>query len=149
VALGVFAAGAYFLLCFQQVWTDRLTWWGAFGNWKMFTSESHTHIALEAEAQYETDFVPLDLERLFPSRWDSGPRYARSSFIGSRSRMRLLAAAACGRDPGHPERIRLYEVRWRATLGRLEQPRRKEKKKQILDWRCGADAHPLEPRWVL
>ena len=113
-----------------------------FGTWQMFTLLDLRHSVLEAEVQVagSAEWAPLELETLFPYRWESGPRYARSSFWTNPSRLRVLAAATCGRLEAQQgvqaERVRFRAVRWGKTLGSRKQPRRKAKTEDLLDWSC-------------
>jgi hypothetical protein len=86
---------------------------------------------------------PCPLDELFPYRWESGPRYARSNFRSSRQSLSQLGAAACGRLAKrgiHAERIRFRNVRWKKTLGSAEQPRVGLRIEEPLEWTCGRRA---------
>ncbi|MEL6348414.1 MAG: hypothetical protein AAFV53_35235 [Myxococcota bacterium] len=114
-----------------------------FGTWKMFTLRDPTHSMIEAEVRRGGPWEDLALDELFPYRWESGERYARSSFRKSRGRMSTLAQSACSRYEAaygeRPDEIRFYEVRWRKTRGQLRQPRGKkkqERRKRLFGWEC-------------
>ncbi len=106
------------------------------GTWQMFTLRDPGHSELFAEGQFGGEWRDIELESLFPTRWESGPRYARSSFWKSPPRLRVLAASTCGRHPDHPTRVRFRVERWKKTLGSKKQPKRKVETKELLDWSC-------------
>ena len=123
-----------------------------FGTWQMFTLRDLRHSRIEAQIQVDETWDDIDLESLFPYRWESGPRYARSSFRKNRTRMRTLAQATCGRlarrDGQAPERVRFTLHQWSKTLGTSTQPKEDLKTRQLLDWDCGQTAVlPKGTRW--
>ena len=107
-----------------------------FATWQMFTLRDPGHSVVFGEAQIGGEWVAVDLEALFPTRWESGPRYARSSFWKSVPRMRVLAASTCSRHPEHPTRVRFRVEKWKKTLGSLKQPKRKLTTEELLEWSC-------------
>lgn len=108
-----------------------------FATWQMFTLRDTNHSELFGEAYVDGAWVNVDLEALFPTRWESGPRYARSSFWQSNPKLRVLAGATCGRHPDKPTRVRFRVERWRKTLGSVKQPKKKKfESKELLDWSC-------------
>ena len=104
--------------------------------WQMFTYLDRRNNLLEAQVQRDGAWEDIDLEAYFPFRWESGPRYARSSFRKSASRMRTLAQATCHRVSPRPDRVRFIHTAWGKTLGSAEQPKDKAKVSGILDWDC-------------
>ncbi len=137
VLLLLLALGAYNAWCWQNALGSgepSLARW--FATWQMFTLRDPGHSEVQAEALIGTEWRPIDLEALFPTRWESGPRYARSSFWKSTPRMRVLAASTCGRHPDHPARVRFSVEKWEKTLGSLEQPKRKPRTQALLEWPC-------------
>jgi hypothetical protein len=108
------------------------TW---FGGWKMFTELDHDAVRMDAEVEVDGRWTPIDLEALFPTMWESGPRYARTWFRKSPTAMRVLAHATCGRAGG-PDRVRFTTTTWRKKLGRMVEPPRDAKRKEVLDWDC-------------
>lgn len=139
--LGVlYALTLYFLCCFHYAMQEGGPWWVTFGSWQMFTTRGTRHGALEAEALVDGAWVPFDLETLFPTRWDSGPRYARSSFRASGNLVRTLADSACDRHPDKPARVRITDVTWSVTIGRREQPQKDAKRTVRVDWACAGTA---------
>jgi hypothetical protein len=112
-----------------------------FGTWQMFTLLDRRHSVLESEVLIDGAWQPLELETLFPYRWESGPRYERSSFWSNRARLRVLAHAACTRLEDQQgisaEQLRFHSVRWGKTLGSQTQPRKKAKTEELLVWTCG------------
>jgi hypothetical protein len=108
------------------------TW---FGGWKMFTELDRDASRVDAEILVAGEWKPIDLEALFPTQWESGPRYARSWFRNSTNAMRVLAHATCERA-GRPERVRFTVTKWRKKLGRAAKPPKDAKPKPILDWDC-------------
>ena len=127
---------AYFVACFTYALGPGMPTWTVFGNWQMFTTIDRAHHAVEGEAFVDGAWTPLDLDALFPSQWDGGPRYA-NAFRKSPQRLRVLADSACGRDPRHPERVRFYDLRWPAVPGQAPEPRRKLTRTEMIDWTCG------------
>jgi hypothetical protein len=110
------------------------TW---FGGWKMFTDYDPDAARVDAEVMTGGVWQPIDLEALFPTIWESGPRYARTWFRKSPSAMRVLAQSTCGRAASlHPERVRFTVTIWRKRLGELAKPTKDAKTSEILDWDC-------------
>lgn len=148
-ALGLLAA--YFGACFWFAlesgrapprWLHPVALW--MGNWQMFTLLDAGHSALVAEVGSEAGgFTPVDLDALFPYRWESGPRYARSSFRRNRVHLEILGEATCGRLAARgepvPAEVRFAELRWKKRLGRAQQPPKGAKRKEIFTWRCGGE----------
>lgn len=133
----LFALGAYNVWCWQNALGSgepSLARW--FGTWQMFTLRDPGHSELYAEANVDGAWKEVDLEALFPTKWESGPRYARSSFWKSVPRMRVLAASTCSRHADHPTRVRFRVERWDKTRGQLLQPKRRLRTEEILDWPC-------------
>jgi hypothetical protein len=109
-----------------------------FGNWKMFTTVDKKQRDLDGYALYDGVWERIDLPMLFPSRWESGPRYARKTIRRSGRHLAVFAAATCGRLEQPPERVKLVDIRWRSKRGRLAQPRKgKVRETQLIDWDCG------------
>jgi hypothetical protein len=106
----------------------------------MFTHVDPSFTIVYADARIDGEWQSIDLEALFPYRWESGPRYARTSFRRSQTRMRTLAQATCHRLREH-EGIRAEKVRYRAernakTKGVSPQPKRRTKVQNLLEWDC-------------
>jgi hypothetical protein len=137
VLLGLAALTAYFLACFVHAEDSRPPAWAYPGVWKMFTNVGKEHADVAAQVLVAGEWRSVDLEAMYPSRWDSGPRYVRAAFRTNKHRMRVLASSVCLRDGRGPERVRLYDVRWPVRPGAYEQPRDDEKRKLVVDWRCG------------
>lgn len=148
VLIGLSLLSLYFLACFQVAIDEDAGRWTTMGNWQMFTSGSRSHGAAEAEAEIGGRWEPVDLDALYPTRWDSGPRYARSAVRRNATRMKILAASVCERHPGKPARVRLYDVGWKVTIGQIEQKRTGETRKLMADWRCG-DPSPMPKGYLL
>lgn len=150
------ALGGYFALANVSVYASNppqvvlqnpYTFW--FGTWKMFTVRERYHASLEVRAEVDGQWRTVDLESMFPYRWESGPRYARSVFRRSGSRMRTLAQATCQRYENlhdvRPSTLVFTEVKWRKTLGQRQQPRGEDNREQhrpVLQWSC-SQAYPL------
>ena len=121
-------------------WLRRNPWSLWLGTWQMFTYIDRSSTVVEAEAKVDGKWVEIDLESLFPFRWESGPRYARSSFRKSSSRMGTLASATCSRlrkrQDIEADRVRFRSIRWKKTKAQDPQPRDKAEVKKILDWDC-------------
>jgi len=121
-------------------WLKRSPWSLWLGTWQMFTHIDPTSTIIEAEAKVDGEWQDIELEALFPYRWESGPRYARSSFRRSGSRMSALAQATCSRlrvrEDVTAGRVRFRSIRWKKKKGRDPQPRAKAQVKLLLDWDC-------------
>ena len=122
-------------------WIRRNPAYTWFGGWKMFTELDTSAARMDAEIQVGGEWKPIDLEALFPTRWESGPRYARTWFRNSANAMKVLAHATCERA-GQPDRVRFTVTTWHKKLGRVAKPPKNAKKKPILDWDC-SDSVPL------
>jgi hypothetical protein len=131
------ALAGYFFNCWQNALGEgepSFARW--FATWQMFTLRDPGHAILYGEAEVDGAWQPIDLEKLFPTRWESGPRYARSAFWQSPTKMRVFAAATCGRLPVRPRRVRFHAERFKKTLGQLTQPKRGLKKQDLIEWYC-------------
>jgi hypothetical protein len=108
-----------------------------FGNWKMFTSVDRKQRDMDGYALQEGEWAPINLKTLFPSRWESGPRYTRKTIRRSGRHLRVLASATCGRLSDPTEAVRLVDIRWRSKLGQKEQPRTgKIQETLLIEWDC-------------
>lgn len=136
---------------YPSTWISRhypLYW---MANWSMFTNRNRTQRALDVEMYRDEEWKRINMARWFPTRWESGLRFDRRSFLHNSRRMRTLAAATCGRMDAHPnvrmpDKLRFTEVKWRKTLGSKRQKRRRRvEKKTLLEWTCG-DKPPFPPK---
>ncbi len=114
-------------------WSPHALWPGT---WQMFTLLDRRHSALTAEAIRGDTSEPIDLGELFPTTWESGYRFSRSSFRKSPTRMRVLAAATCGRLAERPDEVRFTLTQWGKTLGDPDQPKNNPKVRTLLTWDC-------------
>lgn len=139
--IGLLALGAailYVLFGFHFVFRDRAPHYGVLAYWSMFTAGGHTNSILVAEGTWGEETRPVDLAELFPTRWESGYRFSRSSFKRNTGRLSVLGASACRRideatgDP--PNMIDFYVVRWSKVPGSNE--RRNPRKDHKLAWDC-------------
>lgn len=126
----------YFLGCFHWALRADAPRWTALGVWSMFALEQRRHFEIDAYAEIDGAWKPVDLAALFPYRWESGYRWERNSFRRSPTRMRRLGASLCRRHPERPARVRFDEVRWRKRLGSREQPRHDPKVSLLVEWSC-------------
>jgi len=126
-------------------WLRAHPWSLWLGTWQMFTYIDPASTVVYAEARVDGEWQDIDLEALFPYRWESGPRYARTSFRKSRAKLQALGAATCGRLEAQQgitaERIRFRSERIAKTKGKNPQPKRKHKVEKLLEWTCGPQAH--------
>lgn len=110
-------------------------------SWDMFSGVGGKHRILEVQGVYGGVPERLDVERLFPTRWESGLRFERSALYHS-PKMRRVAAAICGRaakaSPARaPEAVILSEVSWPRKAGRKAgRPGAKAEREEILTYRC-------------
>ncbi|GEM_PF-1387018 len=154
--IGVVGLGLYFGLCVNYAllsmdmrssvptFVQSNIEWFWFGNWKMFTGMDRWHVEVQGHALYDDGWQPVDLMALYPSRTESGPRYQRGPFRRRASRVGILASSTCHRLDETPDRVRIDELKWRATLGQLEQPRGHYKFRRLADWDCSWP-HPSVP----
>jgi hypothetical protein len=126
----------YLTSCFHFALRERPPKWVWFGYWQMFSLFDRGSADLEAEGLFADQWRPIDLPALFPTRWESGYRYSRSSFRRSKGRMRVLAASTCVRSLPRPEIVRIHQVSWRKQLGSFT-VRLEEKREELVEHRCG------------
>jgi hypothetical protein len=137
----------YFLVAFSYALTPNLPAWAKWGNWQMFSVAGTTNSALEGEAEVDGEWVHLDLDTLFPSRFESGPRYRQLRGRPGPG-MQVLADSACDRDPRKPPRVRMYDVRWPIVPGEDPYLRKGQERDLVLEWRCERTAkRPKGVRW--
>lgn len=133
------------------VWLNRYPWVHWMSNWSMFTPRNRWQKAVDIEYLVDGAWHPVDGGAYFPTRWESGFRWDRTSFRDSTFKMTTLGAAFCDRmaaDPGSPspERVRFIEVKWKKTLGTTDQARDAWVRYKLLrDHRCG-DPAPSGPK---
>lgn len=134
---------AWQLFCFVETWRDTtgkprladVNWsWPA--SWRMFTLLDKGDSRIEWEAWDGEEWVPMPLERWYPTRWDSGHRWERSG--RDTGTIRAFLAAACRRAPVEKTRARL--VTWERVPEGLWQPRKKERSTEITSWSCDRPA---------
>lgn len=137
------AWACYFGAAYHAGLTKGAPWWLAIARWQMFTlrADGNTHIV--AEQYRDSAWAPLDLAALFPTRWESGPRYDDTD--DSPGALKMLAAAACGRMADPPQRIRLLAEKSRLVPGVGAKVRGT---KELLNWECGRTVRlPGGVRW--
>lgn len=123
----------------QPAWARPYPWVWWFASWEMFTLRDPGAHLVKAEILVDGKWFPIDLEALFPTQWESGPRYARSSFFTNAPSMRVVADSTCRRLPEPPERVRYFRVTWDKTLGKPSKvPPKNAKRTLLLDHECGA-----------
>jgi hypothetical protein len=126
----------YLSSCFHFALRERPPKWVWFGYWQMFSLYDRGSADLEAEVRFDDEWQPIDLTELFPTRWESGYRYSRSSFRRSKGRLRVLAGSVCLRAPRRPSMVRLHQVTWKKQLGSFTE-RVDEQREKVLEHRCG------------
>ena len=126
----------YLVSCFHFTLRERPPKWVWFGYWQMFSLYDRGSADVEAEMLVQGEWKPVDLPDVFPTRWESGYRYSRSSFRRSKGRVRVLAASVCSRVRPRPELVRIHQVSWTKELGSFEK-RLNEKREKLLEHRCG------------
>ncbi len=121
-------------------WLRRNPWSLWLGTWQMFTHEDPSFTVVLAEVRVDGTWQEIELEALFPYRWESGPRYARTSFRRSQTRMRTLGQATCRRlhaqDGVIAEKVRFRSERNAKTKGVHPQPKRQTRVQKLLEWDC-------------
>lgn len=150
----VFLFFSSFLKCkdgVDGIWLDRYPWVHWFSNWSMFTPRLRWQKAVDIEYRVDGEWHPIDGGAYFPTVWESGFRWDRTSFRDSSFKMRTLGAAFCDRMTADeaspaPERVRFIECKWKKTRGQVEQPRNHWVRYKLLhDHRCG-DPAPKGPQ---
>ena len=125
----------------QPAWARPWPWVWWFANWEMFTLLDDHASRVGAEAMYDGEWHNIHLEELFPSRWESGPRYDRPAFYNRKDYMAVLGDSTCGRLERKTDRLRFYRVTWKKTPGVAT--RREPKgtnRRYFFDWTCGQPA---------
>jgi len=124
-------------------WTRHIPAYTWYGGWKMFTGRDPGHSMVLAKARVDGEWQKVPLRKLFPTHWESGPRYQRTWFRKSPRAMKTLAQATCGRLEDKldikADRVKFHVVRWPKVLGSKKQKptkRSRRKKKELIDWRC-------------
>ncbi|MCA9491156.1 MAG: hypothetical protein KC621_14600 [Myxococcales bacterium] len=126
----------------QPTWARPHPWVWWFANWEMFTMLDDYATVVRGEALYDGKWVPIDLEALFPTQWDSGPRYARSDFYRDSLRMRTFGEATCNRLDRKPEKVRYYRIVWKKELGVSSKPAPTGMRpRPLTEWTCGQRVH--------
>lgn len=122
----------------QPAWARPYPWVWWFANWEMFTMLDDTSSLVGGEALIDGEWRPIDLEALFPTRWESGPRYTRPAFYEVPQWMQVFGEATCDRLPRTPEKVRFYRVVWKRELGRSGRfPPRGTRHRPLSEWTCG------------
>ena len=147
--IGMGLLAAYFLLCAAVALEKEYPPFIAehpysvwLGNWQMFTLLDRRHVMLEGQAKVDGQWEKIDLEALFPTRWESGPRYGRPSFPEDVDRMYVLAQATCRRlaaAGAEPDELRFRQVRWEKVLGQASQPVQDPEGRGLISWRCSEE----------
>ena len=106
-----------------------------FGTWEMFTIRDIGNTEVRARAHIDGSFQDVDLEALFPTRWESGPRYQRTAwkveYLGQ-----MLAYSTCQRLP-EARAVELTKVTWVKEIGRYDaEPPPDAKHEVVLVWPC-------------
>jgi hypothetical protein len=127
---------AYSLACFHLTKQNNNKPWIELGKWTMFTNFARYHYEITSEASIDGVWKKVDMLELFPSIWDSGPRYHRSVVWKSSKRLKMLAASICARTDGPVTKVRIYREYWPIILGVPASNREFTKKKRIISWKC-------------
>lgn len=144
VLAGLAVLAAYFVACWsfalgaeRPAWAERVgeVWW--VGNWQMFTVTDVDARLFVAEAEVDGAWQPVDIQALFPARWESGHRFNRAAWLGRPSVLRVVGQATCRRHPERPTRVRFYGLRWKKKLGRSPlPPPRNARSTEPFEWDC-------------
>lgn len=133
VLVGAFV---YFGACYVAVWGTSLPVWAYPGQWSMFTKKETWHHDVVATAHYGVGREKVNLQALFPSTWDSGPRYIRGAFRNDPAKVRVLAHSVCQRMTPMPDSVSISETRWRARIGVSADRRREEQQRPLTEHAC-------------
>ena len=135
ILAGLLALGGYNVWCWKNALGQgepSFPRWLA--TWQMFTLRDPTHSHVYAEARIGDTWQDVDLEALFPTRWESGPPRASAGMMGSGASRRMplcigfdalrtssqgAAGCACGRAvsrrrPRRPRGQRFFAAGLRA-----------------------------------
>ncbi|MBM4368187.1 MAG: hypothetical protein FJ102_18390 [Deltaproteobacteria bacterium] len=133
---------AYFGACYRYALSPDMPAWSYPAQWSMFTEKETWHHDVGAQMSVDGVVSTVDLEALFPSRWDSGPRYVRGPFRNNPRRMTTLAQAICRRAEPKPDRVVAGDVRWRARIGVPASDRPVVEQRVLVDFDCDEE-YPL------
>ena len=139
VLFALASAIAFFAWCYVANFMRGGSDWATLGQWSMFTEADPWHHDLVATAYYGKESAELDLAALFPSQWDSGPRYVRGPFRNDEDRLSVLIYSACQRARPTPTAILIEDERWRALPGRPAEPREGSERRKVLRQSCASD----------
>lgn len=164
--VGLALLAGYYVACFREAlgkpappapWARQWPWLGWFGSWDFFTRLDERVTIIGAEARYDGRWTRIPLEDLFPTRWDSGPRYhagyarerSSSPFFLDSERMKVLGAATCGRLPEPPTEVRFFQLTWKRRPGTASHdPPRNARRSELSRFVCGTPVH-LPGGWRL
>lgn len=122
----------------QPAWARSHPWVWWFANWEMFTLLDDYASVVQGEALYDGKWRPIDLEALFPTKWESGPRYTRSAFYGNPLWMSTFGEATCNRLERKPEKVRFFRIVWKKELGVSSRPAPTGMRhRPLTEWTCG------------
>ncbi|MFK7928230.1 MAG: hypothetical protein AB8H79_08570 [Myxococcota bacterium] len=133
----LFSVAVYFLAGFHFAMEDSKPRWVWMGVWSMFTGRDRTQNEVRAEALIEGEWHQVELDVLFPYRWESGRRFERRNVYGSGRRLKALASATCTRLSERPQAVRFQRASWRKRLGDFDQSPAKESVKNLGEFSCG------------
>lgn len=134
--LAFYVLAVFLVGCFHFSMAEKRPRWSYWGAFHMFTTKSTNNYELGGEAFVNGRWELIDLEQMYPTRWESGHRYQRGPFRRSQLRMRTLAASTCHRHPGNPKGVRFIQKRWKRRLGTTDQSIRDPQVKVLLSWDC-------------
>lgn len=107
--------------------------WAA--TWEMFTRNDPGNKAILARTYVDGSFEPVDLEAVFTTQWESGPRYQR---LVTRfpTVAEIVAHSLCERMPD-ARAVELSKAVWAKERGRADlEPPPDADHSVILLWRC-------------
>ena len=132
----------------QRVWMGDLRpsvvlgWnvlWPA--NFHMFTNRStkHTEPVFEGffpepDGDQPAGWRPLPMAEWYPARWESGYRWERPPVYKYSEASVPFLIAACEKSGALATRLVLEK--WKARLGRMDQPKRNPTREARRDWDC-------------
>ncbi|MAY81057.1 MAG: hypothetical protein CL930_09765 [Deltaproteobacteria bacterium] len=142
--------GGYHVACFVQYRDFAHTWrpslltgtnvfWLA--RWKMFTGLSTWHTEPEFQVRYIdtesgelSDWTHFPMAERYPARWESGYRWERPAVYKRQNVLEKFLELPCRQD--NVVVVRMIKHRWKATLGQLEQPKKRYKSEPVGGLRC-------------
>jgi hypothetical protein len=129
----------YHVVCFAIPYGDDVPTWALPARWQMFTERSSSSGALHARVLTPSGWQEVNLEGMFPTRWESGLRVAGKRFRAKGRRTYTLAHSICQRHPEAPSAVELSSSVSAKQAGVRSIPDETAVKTRFLVWNCRAE----------